>query len=92
MEVNLHVVHTGDKRNTYKILAEEPERKRPFWIRRRRWEDNIDTNIKIRCHNTGWIHLVQVTNGGSCKHGNESSGSMKAGCSLTTCDSISSAT
>jgi hypothetical protein len=31
----------GEKRNSYKILVEKPEEKRPLVRPRRTWEDNI---------------------------------------------------
>jgi hypothetical protein len=33
--------HGGEKSNAYRILAANPERKRPLGRSRRRWEDNI---------------------------------------------------
>jgi hypothetical protein len=36
----------GEMRNAYKILVRKPEGKRPLGIPRRRWEDNIKTDIK----------------------------------------------
>jgi hypothetical protein len=33
-------------RNKYKILIGNPERKRPFWRRRRRWEVNVKMDHK----------------------------------------------
>jgi hypothetical protein len=32
--------------NTYKILVEKPEEKRPLGRPRRRWEDNINMGLK----------------------------------------------
>jgi hypothetical protein len=37
--------HGGDE-NAYKIFVGKPEGKRPLRRRRRRWEDNIKTNLK----------------------------------------------
>jgi hypothetical protein len=31
----------GEGRGVYRVLVGKPERKRPLWKRRHRWEDNI---------------------------------------------------
>jgi len=36
-----HVAHMGEGRGVYRVLVGKPERKRPLWKRRHRWEDNI---------------------------------------------------
>jgi hypothetical protein len=36
----------GYMRNAYKIVVGKSERKRPLGRHRRRWEDNIRTNLK----------------------------------------------
>jgi hypothetical protein len=47
----------GDMRNTYKILVEKPEGKRPLGRPRRRWEDNI--KIYLRTYGLGvWIGFI----------------------------------
>jgi hypothetical protein len=39
---------------------EKPERERPLGRTRRRWEDNIKTDLrKMRWDDMGWINLVQ---------------------------------
>jgi hypothetical protein len=44
----------GEIRNTYKILVEKPERKRPLRTPRQRWEDTIKMDLKeIGLHTTG---------------------------------------
>jgi hypothetical protein len=69
----------GKKRNEYRILAGEPEGKRPLGRPRYRWVDNV----KIDLRETGWdgmdwIDLVQDRDQkASCEHGDESSGSIK---------------
>jgi hypothetical protein len=36
----------GKMRNAYKILFQEPEGKRPFGKPRRRWDNNIRTELR----------------------------------------------
>jgi hypothetical protein len=36
----------GEKRNTYRLLVEEPEGKRPLESLRRRWVDNIKMDLR----------------------------------------------
>jgi hypothetical protein len=38
----------GSKRNTYRILMGEPERKRPIGIPRHRWVDDIKIVLRER--------------------------------------------
>jgi hypothetical protein len=50
----------GEMRNAYKMLVGKPEVKRPLGRPRRRWDDNIGTDLR----KTGWegvdrIHLAQ---------------------------------
>jgi hypothetical protein len=53
-----HVACVGEKRNTYKVLVGEPERKRPLEKRRPRWEDKM--NLKeIGWECVKWICLSQ---------------------------------
>jgi hypothetical protein len=40
-----HVARMGEKRNAYWILAGKPEGRRPLRRLRRRWEDNIKTDL-----------------------------------------------
>jgi hypothetical protein len=48
----------GDVRNGYNILIGKPEGKRPFGIRRRRWEDNIRKDCRDICREVvDWIHV-----------------------------------
>jgi hypothetical protein len=48
-----HVAHMEEMRNVYKVLFGEREGKRPLGKPKRRWEDNIRTDLKrnavIRC-------------------------------------------
>jgi hypothetical protein len=45
----------GEKRNAYTILVGKPERKKPLGRPRRRWEDNIKTDLKR--YRMGWYEL-----------------------------------
>jgi hypothetical protein len=49
----------GDKRNTYKILVGNPERKRPLGRYWRRWEDTRIDLKEIMCEDVDWILLSQ---------------------------------
>jgi hypothetical protein len=50
----------GEKRNAYRILVENPERKRPLGRSRRRWVDNIKMNLReIGWDGMDWIELAQ---------------------------------
>jgi hypothetical protein len=48
-----HVARIGEKRNTYRLLVEKPEGKRPLGRPRRRWLDNI----KIDLGEIGWCGM-----------------------------------
>jgi hypothetical protein len=55
-----HIVRTGAKRNTYRILVGKPEGKRPLGKPRRRWVDNIKMYLnEIRWGHIVWIDLTQ---------------------------------
>jgi hypothetical protein len=41
-----HVALMGEKRNAYRILMGKPEGKRPLGRPRRRWVDNIKTDLR----------------------------------------------
>jgi hypothetical protein len=50
----------GEKRNAYRILVGNPERKRPIGRPRRRWEDNIRVDLReIGWDDMDWIDLTQ---------------------------------
>jgi hypothetical protein len=41
-----HVARRGEKRNAYRILVGNPERKRPLGRPRRRWVDNVKMDLR----------------------------------------------
>jgi hypothetical protein len=41
-----HVARMGEKKNAYRILAGNPEEKRPLGRPRRRWVDNIKMDLR----------------------------------------------
>jgi hypothetical protein len=50
----------GEKRNMYRLLVGKPEGKRPLGRPRRRWIDNIKTDLlKIGVSAVDWISLAQ---------------------------------
>jgi hypothetical protein len=48
----------GEKRNAYRLLVGKPEGKRPLGRPRRRWVDNIRTNLVERWDGVMWTGLV----------------------------------
>jgi hypothetical protein len=40
-----HVARMGDRRGAYRVLVGKPEGRRPLGRSRRRWEDNIKTDL-----------------------------------------------
>jgi hypothetical protein len=55
-----HVACTGEVRDAYNILVGRPEGKRPLGRPRRRWEDNIEMDLReIGFGDVDWIHLAQ---------------------------------
>ena len=57
-----HVARMGEKRGVYSVLVGKPEGRRPLGRPRRRWEDNINMDLKDVCECTNWIELVQDRN------------------------------
>jgi hypothetical protein len=50
----------GEKRNAYRILVGKPEAKRPLGRPRRRWEDNIETDLReIEWGGMDWIDVAE---------------------------------
>jgi hypothetical protein len=54
----------GEKRNAYRILMENPERKRPLGRPRRRWVDNIKMDLRDGMVGIGSLWLRIGTSGG----------------------------
>jgi hypothetical protein len=55
-----HVAHIGEVRGAYNILVGKPEGRRPMRRPRRRWEDNIEMDLReIWFGDVDWIHLAQ---------------------------------
>jgi hypothetical protein len=55
-----HVARIGSKRNAYRILVVNLERKRPLGIPRRRWEDNIIMDLReIGWGGMDWIEVAE---------------------------------
>jgi hypothetical protein len=46
MRKTVHVARMGEGRGVYRVLLGKPEGKRPLGRPRRRWEDNIKTNLQ----------------------------------------------
>ena len=57
-----HVVRIGEEKGVYRVLAGKPEGKRPVVRPRRRWLDNIRTDLQeVGCGYVDWIGLAQYT-------------------------------
>jgi len=55
-----HLARMGEGRGMYRVLVGKPEGKRPLGRPRRRWEDNIKTDLQeIGCGGMDWIELAQ---------------------------------
>jgi hypothetical protein len=44
-EVRGHVARMGEKRNVYRLLVGKPEGRKPLRRPRRRWVDNVKTDL-----------------------------------------------
>jgi hypothetical protein len=54
-----HVARLGEKRNAYRILVGKPEGKRPLGKPKRKWVDNIKTDLReIGLDGMDWIVLA----------------------------------
>jgi len=50
----------GEERGVYRFLVGKPERRRPLGRPRRRWADNIRTDLQeVECVYMNWIGLAQ---------------------------------
>jgi len=60
-----HVARMGEEeRGVYRVLVGKPEGRRPLGRPRRRWVDNISTNLQeVGCGYMDWIGLVQDRDG-----------------------------
>ena len=55
-----HVARMAEERGVYRILVGKPEGKTPLRRPRRRWEDNIKTDLQeVGCGGMDWIELAQ---------------------------------
>jgi hypothetical protein len=58
-----HVARTWEKRNAYRLLVVKPEGKRPLGRPRRRWVDNIRTDLgEVGWGDVDWIGLAKDRN------------------------------
>ena len=69
------MTRVGDRRGAYRVLVARPEGKRRPGRPRRRWEDNIKTDLQEVRLAMGGLIWLRVGTGGS----NEPSGSIKCG-------------
>ena len=55
-----HVARMEERRGAYSIMVGKPEGKRPLWIPRRRWVDNIKMDLQeVERGGVDWINLAQ---------------------------------
>ena len=55
-----HVARMGEERGVYRVLVRKPEGRRPLERPRRRWVDNIRTDLQeVGCGCMDWIGLAQ---------------------------------
>jgi len=55
-----HVALIGEGRGVHRVLVGKPEGKTPLGRPRRRWENNIKTDLQeVGCTSTDWIELTQ---------------------------------
>ena len=55
-----HVARMGEDREVYRVLVGKPEGRRPLGRLKRRWVDNIRTNLQeMECGYMDWIGLAQ---------------------------------
>ena len=55
-----HAARMNEERGVYRVLVGKPERRRPLGRPRRRWVDNIRTDLQeVECGYMDWIGLAQ---------------------------------
>jgi hypothetical protein len=55
-----HVARMWEGRGVYRVLVGRPEGKRPLGRHKRRWEDNIEMDLReIVIEGSNWIQLAQ---------------------------------
>ena len=55
-----HVARMGERGDVYMFLVRKPEGKRPLGRPRRRWEDNMRTDLReVGCGCVDWMDLAQ---------------------------------
>ena len=55
-----HVARMGEEWGVYMVLVGKPERRSPLGRPRRRWVDNIETDLQdVGCGYMDWIGLAQ---------------------------------
>ena len=55
-----HLACIGERRGVYRVLVGKPEGNRPLGKPRRRWEDNIRTDLQeMGCGGLDWIKRAQ---------------------------------
>jgi hypothetical protein len=58
-----HITRMGEGRGVCRVFVGKPERKRLLGRPRRRWEDNIKTDLQeVGCGDMDWIELAQDRN------------------------------
>jgi hypothetical protein len=55
-----HVARMGEVRDVHRVLVRKPEGKRPLGKPKRRWEDNIKTDLQeVGGRRADWMELAQ---------------------------------
>ena len=55
-----HVARMGERRGVWRLLVGKPDGKRQLGRPRRRWEDNIKTDLQeVGCGGIDWIEVAQ---------------------------------
>jgi hypothetical protein len=59
-----HAARMGERKGVYRVFGGKLIGKRPLGRPRRRWEENIKTDLQeVRCRIMGWIQLAQDRDG-----------------------------